>query len=742
MAHLTNNAVDSALAFLTKAVKEEAKLLSTVEADIQFIKDELDSMNGFLMYLTKTKTKTHHDDQVRAWMKQVRDLAYVADDCVKLYRRDLRPPEPGFWPWLRHIPTWVRTAPRRHRLANKIHKLKERVREVGERRQRYDVNVPRDAAAGDGTSQVAARDGNIGWELLEESSLRALDAKTFESIKYGANKDAAPARDAASQVLKIILDKRERPANVAAARMLGRALSADLNRTSNEKELADDINGLLENLQKETREAGVANHVMVFCYSRLSTHQKSCLQYLTTFDEEKSISRTCLIRRWLAEGTVSGWDKQQDEEDDPTRSMEEAGERCFRELVYRGFISPAPAPPAGLKIKSCVVDPSVKNFISRISKADNFIDDLPTHLRHQIDIRKLVQRQPPQPQRRPWWWCPPPTCVTTLCGADEGKQLPPVDAIVKLLKQLPEEYRLNVLDLGGCVGLTMTHLTTICDLVPSLKYLSLRKTNIYWLPKQMNNLLHLETLDIRDTRVQANAMRGIFLQELRHLLAGCVTDDEAQLHTVRVPDKLGKNTEILKHVRINDGRHAQAKLARVGSLARLWKLGVVLSGSQENMARLLAAIASRSDSLRSLSVWITAPPGHMAGAGDGGITLRHSLLTKDGLSELGKLTSLRCLRLRRESYVEDKVTLREGEFVELRFLLLDHVSSNTKKLRIEPGAAPMLKNIAWNMDSNMAAGIMAEAGNISGFDDPLARLVLKINGDTYRQYKPSEVTVQ
>uniref|UniRef100_A0A0E0F868 Uncharacterized protein n=1 Tax=Oryza meridionalis TaxID=40149 RepID=A0A0E0F868_9ORYZ len=215
--------------------------------------------------------------------------------------------------------------------------------------------------------------------------------------------------------------------------------------------------------------------------------------------------------------------------------MEEAGERCFDELVSRGFISPAPPfPPAGLKIKSCIVDPSVKTFISNISKSDNFIDDLPTHLQHQIDIRKLAQKPQPQ-QHKPWWWCPLPTCINCSHDDDGGKPLPPMDERVKLLKKLPEEYRLNVLDLGGCTGLTMRHLTSICELVHSLKYLSLRKTNVFWLPSQMSNLLHLETLDIRDTRVQAKATRNIFLQELRHLLAGgggnIASDAATQLST-------------------------------------------------------------------------------------------------------------------------------------------------------------------------------------------------------------------
>lgn len=134
MAELTAGAVSSLLGLIRNA---ELMMSGRAKEDMQFIKDEMDSINGTLMYLTENKAS--HNDQVRVWMRQVRDIAYVADDCITLYRRDLTPPEPGFWPWLRHVPTWLSTVPTRHRLAKKIHELKDRVRDVGERRQRYGV---------------------------------------------------------------------------------------------------------------------------------------------------------------------------------------------------------------------------------------------------------------------------------------------------------------------------------------------------------------------------------------------------------------------------------------------------------------------------------------------------------------------------------------------------------------------------------------------------------------------------
>uniref|UniRef100_A0A0D3HPI3 Disease resistance R13L4/SHOC-2-like LRR domain-containing protein n=1 Tax=Oryza barthii TaxID=65489 RepID=A0A0D3HPI3_9ORYZ len=295
-----------------------------------------------------------------------------------------------------------------------------------------------------------------------------------------------------------------------------------------------------------------------------------------------------------------------------------------------------------------------------------------------------------------------------------------------------------------------SHLKSICK-VTSLKYLSLRNTDVSSLPKKMEDLWQLETLDIRDTKnMPATAMRRIYLHNLKHLLAGdnISTDGGGEGKknesdsTVLVPHRIGKKTETSRHVRIKDG---QADLARIGSLEQLRKLGVVLDGSE--------VISKRRDTLRSLSVWITEPPPppppaaeHMAGddvfvtldhsqeeilapsklesldlkcffkGGNGGdnrgyklptwineklqalskITLRYTLLREDGLRILGKLKSLRCLRLLRKAYIEREVTLEEGEFGELRLLLLDHVSVKTALIKAR--AAPKLEKIVWNLD--------------------------------------------
>jgi len=143
-------AVDSLLGRLTSALVEEAQLLGGVRGDVQFIKDEMESMNGFLMHVAEATGDDGEDHQVRAWMKQVADVAYSSQNCVDLYVHSLGPRTAaggnnGVLGFVRRLPRLVWTLPTRHRLATQIRELKIRAREVGERRQRYGVEAPANA---------------------------------------------------------------------------------------------------------------------------------------------------------------------------------------------------------------------------------------------------------------------------------------------------------------------------------------------------------------------------------------------------------------------------------------------------------------------------------------------------------------------------------------------------------------------------------------------------------------------
>lgn len=591
MADLTQGAVASLLGVLTTAVKSEADLQRGVERDIQFIKDEMDSMNGFLLHLTKSGNE--HDDQQRAWMKQVREIAYASQDCIELYNLyGMTPPCNGVSSAVDFLPNYVRGKIERHKLAKKIKELKERVKDVGERRERYGVTVPfsehkRRSDTGDGAGDDVEMKKARQDEFLE--ALRE-DLEEMETSSDGKRDDdeaaaAAAAAGLSSPYIYISTmvrrwiprppfdrairklppelapharkirgallkhkadgvrrkkhdDRRRLHDTVAVCMgMVLRALHAfPQSRVGNE----DELNRLMDALDA----ADLPKRVMTFCYSELTTDEKSCLQYLAAFRQEASISRTSLVRRIAAERLV-GDDKEHQ------LTVEQRAESCFEELLFRGFISAGARGAAG-KVKSCRFrSESVKEFIVEMCKAENFVGGgLPVHLQIQNDIRSVAMEQQHQQGRQQQR----DDQLSRICmplvaaGNRQIRQNDPINKMLRELDSLPKNYRLNVMDLGGCIGiLKRGHLASICR-IRTLKYLSLRNTDVRGLPSQLQELRLLETLDIRQTNIpygRGSRSQALLPRSLKHLLAGNVdSQGDAPNATVRIPDSVREMVDL------------------------------------------------------------------------------------------------------------------------------------------------------------------------------------------------------
>ncbi|KAM3245372.1 hypothetical protein ACQJBY_056604 [Aegilops geniculata] len=135
-------ALDTLLGRLTTILADEARLLGSLHGDVQFIKDEMGSMNGLLLHLTEAHQRDHH---VHAWMKQVVSLTRDCEGNIELYIHNVTGAArhgSGFLGYLRHIVHYVRTIPERHRIATRIQELKVRARDVGDRKLRYGIIVP------------------------------------------------------------------------------------------------------------------------------------------------------------------------------------------------------------------------------------------------------------------------------------------------------------------------------------------------------------------------------------------------------------------------------------------------------------------------------------------------------------------------------------------------------------------------------------------------------------------------
>ncbi|XP_037488040.1 disease resistance protein Pik-2-like [Triticum dicoccoides] len=132
-------------------VGEEYQQLRGVGGQVAELSDELDTMNAILRMLSDAEEGAV-DHFIRVWMKQVRELAYDAEDCVHLYILRIRcRPRDRFLVWSKRV---LATLFPRRRLAREIQELRARAVVISERHARYGVS--REALLRCTTSSIAA----------------------------------------------------------------------------------------------------------------------------------------------------------------------------------------------------------------------------------------------------------------------------------------------------------------------------------------------------------------------------------------------------------------------------------------------------------------------------------------------------------------------------------------------------------------------------------------------------------
>ncbi|CAL4910548.1 unnamed protein product [Urochloa decumbens] len=141
-----------AVSLLLGVIRKEAELLGGVGADVQFIKEEMESMRSFLAHLNRTTPPGgEHNEQVRTWMDQGGLRGYL------------------WWaPW------FLRKMAAQHRAASQLRELKDRACDVGERRSRYGVELPTAVVAAGPTAAVLpaplwADQGGVGDYMMMTS---------------------------------------------------------------------------------------------------------------------------------------------------------------------------------------------------------------------------------------------------------------------------------------------------------------------------------------------------------------------------------------------------------------------------------------------------------------------------------------------------------------------------------------------------------------------------------------------
>lgn len=181
----------SLLSKLGALLAEEYALIRGVRGDIQFITDELASMQAFLSNLSKYEEG--HDDQTEDWMKQIRDVAYDIEDCIDDFAHSLRP-DPRGSGWVtavRKILYEIRTWYPRRNIATQIVDLKNRAQHIGERRTRYGVRDPQPGKKknnlGGATGYLAAENQDVTRQLVRAQ--QPVGVKDMPDLKKWIHED-------------------------------------------------------------------------------------------------------------------------------------------------------------------------------------------------------------------------------------------------------------------------------------------------------------------------------------------------------------------------------------------------------------------------------------------------------------------------------------------------------------------------------------------------------------------------
>uniref|UniRef100_A0A0E0MHS7 Uncharacterized protein n=1 Tax=Oryza punctata TaxID=4537 RepID=A0A0E0MHS7_ORYPU len=639
------SALDSLLGRLTTVLVSEAQLLGGVRGDVEFIKDEMESMNGLLLHL---KEAQYRDHQVRAWMKQVAGLTRDCGCNVELYIHYVGGGGGGggrVLAYLRRIPRLVRTIVVRHRIATRIRELKVRARDVGDRRLRYGVTVPPappDHLQNGGGDRSTADDmpspqPGSGREEEEDLRRRALlygePVPLADTVDKGVDTVLEWLSGEATNIIfiagggsvgKTIIARRvyDHPSVVTSTRHrlwinlggsrkkpsilaeeIKQKLLAAIGTTAIEMDLHEWYQarrlerGTSSSTDGDTASTeGNENRFLLLAIdaapTEVPTRHYIRVLYEELFDDHPAASGTTVIVTTRYVDHVNGW-------------------RHILQLNNLDYSLPGFFEPRALALSKCEHAPLLP--VLEECYPDVFTLHMFLHLLYVNPYRskaemgslsKALAEHRNNTSRIMLMFC--------------YNELPiKYKTCLQYLSIFPQGHNmLKVLDLEGCTDLENKHLNNICKIL-LLKYLSLRNTGVTQLPKKIDKLQCLETLDIRQTKIRAFATKSFFLPMLKHLLAGNKGSPsrsnnnsqgfEESLATVELPSGIRRmeRLEILSHV---DASNNVNDLINIGQLLQLRKLGVILDGKKAgSLALLFKQIEELHGCLCTLSIQINHP---------------------------------------------------------------------------------------------------------------------------------------
>nr|CUM44207.1 unnamed protein product [Triticum monococcum] len=470
------------------------------------------------------------------------------------------------------------------------------------------------------------------------------------------------------------------------------AISSVLVTTRETKEEWDRVRHSIRSSKVKSDIIETMNYILSLSYFDLPHHLRSCLLYLALFPEDQLIGRKRLVRRWISEGFIHGESGQ---------DLMELGEEYFHQLVNRSLIQPGNIGYDG-KAMYCRVHDTILDFLIDKSSEENMC----TVLKKQCKPNGIVRR-------------------LSLMGNEDEEIVEQLDLSharsitafgdIKLLPSLGRSKCLRVLDLQDCDQLENHHIKDI-ERLYQLRYLDISSTGITELPRQIGELLYLETLvayglrELPESTSRLQRLARLFVYSgcklpggLGNLINLQELDCVDALHLKHV-EELGKLTNLRKlSIKLDTGgiegnKLEESKEKLVSSLCKLDECGLLSlsidyylreKDGEEPFLPALGCIQEvfvYGQDISRISRWLASLPNLH------GLLLDYPKIEQQDIEMIGLIPNLidLTLYLRITDDAGRLIIKREG-FQQLQRFELSRIRMGD--LMFEPGAMPRLKEL-------------------------------------------------
>ncbi|CAM0958900.1 unnamed protein product [Alopecurus aequalis] len=323
-------------------------------------------------------------------------------------------------------------------------------------------------------------------------------------------------------------------------------------------------------------EADNTRKILLFSYSDLPRHIRTCLLHLSIFPEDKLIPKDMAIWMWVAEGFVH---------EERGKGLFELGERHFNQLVNRSMVQLVVNPFESVsQLDSMIyfrIHDLVLDMICSLSKHENFVTVLETDEQHTSSIKNARRLAV---QNRDIKQLDPPTinCMIQL------RSFYAIDCRISVMPPLSSFKVLRVLSMEGCKfnkdqPYQLEHIGKLLQ----LRYLGLEEMPIKELPEEIGDLLFLQTLILKRIFIKLPHSIGMLRQvkrlhveyaEVPDWLVDMTSIEDLSLLGVQLPLLFAEGLSKLKELRYlqiagaDDWKRALVK--SIGNLLNLQSLNI------------------------------------------------------------------------------------------------------------------------------------------------------------------------